>query len=70
MNELDVEIREFIYNGADFGFVLSGLSKDRYLSADEVVTLLTENEVVEVDFLMDDILYIKVNGLDASIESC
>lgn len=70
MNELDVEIREFIYNGADFGFVLSGLGKDRYLSADEVVTLLTENEVVEIDFLMDDILYIKVNGLDASIESC
>ena len=70
MNELDVEIREFIINGVDFGFVLSGLGKDRYLSADEVVTLLTENEVVEIDFLMDDILYIKVNGLDASIESC
>ena len=70
MNELDVEIREFIKDGVDFGFVLSGLGKDRYLSADEVVTLLTENEMVEVDFLMEDILYIKVNGLDASIESC
>ena len=70
MNELDVEIRDFIINGVDFGFVLSGLGKDRYLSADEVVTLLTENEMVEVDFLMEDILYIKVNGLDASIESC
>ena len=70
MNELDVEIREFIKDGVDFGFVLSGLGKDRYLSADEVVTILTENEMVEVDFLMDDILYIKVNGLDASIESC
>ena len=70
MNELDIEIREFIKDGVDFGFVLSGLGKDRYLSADEVVTLLTENEMVEVDFLMDDVLYIKVNGLDASIESC
>ena len=70
MNELDVEIREFIKDGVDFGFVLSGLGKDRYLSADEVVTILTENEMVEIDFLMDDILYIKVNGLDASIESC
>ena len=70
MNNLDLEVIEFIKNGADFGFVLSGLGKDRYLSADEVVTILTENEMVEIDFLMDDILYIKVNGLDASIESC
>ena len=70
MDNLDLEIVEFIKNGADFGFVLTGLGKDRYLSADEVVTLLTENEVVELDFLFDDILYIKVNGLDASIESC
>ena len=70
MNNLDLEIVEFIKCGADFGFVLTGLGKDRYLSADEVVTLLTENETVELDFLFDDILYIKVNGLDASIESC
>lgn len=70
MNNLDLEVVEFIESGADFGFVLTGLGKDRYLSADEVVTLLTENETVEVDFLFDDILYIKVNGLDASIESC
>ena len=70
MDNLDLEVVEFIKCGADFGFVLTGLGKDRYLSADEVVTLLTENEVVEVDFLFDDILYIKVNGLDASIESC
>lgn len=70
MNNLDLEVVEFIKCGADFGFVLNGLGKDRYLSADEVVTLLTENETVEVDFLFDDILYIKVNGLDASIESC
>lgn len=70
MNNLDLEVVEFIKCGADFGFVLTGLEKDRYLSADEVVTLLTENETVEVDFLFDDILYIKVNGLDASIESC
>ena len=70
MDNLDLEVVEFIKNGADFGFVLTGLGKDRYLSADEVVNLLTENETVEVDFLFDDILYIKVNGLDASIESC
>ena len=70
MNNLDLEVVEFIKCGADFGFVLTGLGKDRYLSADEVVTLLRENETVEVDFLFDDILYIKVNGLDASIESC
>lgn len=70
MDNLDLEVVEFIKCGADFGFVLTGLGKDRYLSADEVVTLLTENETVEVDFLFDDILYIKVNGLDASIESC
>ena len=70
MDNLDLEVVEFIKYGADFGFVLTGLGKDRYLSADEVVTLLTENETVEVDFLFDDILYIKVNGLDASIESC
>ena len=70
MDNLDLEVVEFIKCGADFGFVLIGLGKDRYLSADEVVTLLTENETVEVDFLFDDILYIKVNGLDASIESC
>ena len=70
MDNLDLEVVEFIKCGADFGFVLNGLGKDRYLSADEVVTLLTENETVEVDFLFDDILYIKVNGLDASIESC
>ena len=70
MDSLDLEVVEFIKCGADFGFVLTGLGKDRYLSADEVVTLLTENETVEVDFLFDDILYIKVNGLDASIESC
>ena len=70
MDNLDLEVVEFIKNGADFGFVLTGLEKDRYLSADEVVTLLTENETIEVDFLFDDILYIKVNGLDASIESC
>ena len=69
MDNLDLEVVEFIKCGADFGFVLTGLGKDRYLSADEVVTLLTENETVEVDFLFDDILYIKVNGLDASIES-
>ena len=70
MDNLDLEVVEFIKCGADFGFVLTGLGKDRYLSADEVVTLLTENETVEVDCLFDDILYIKVNGLDASIESC
>ena len=70
MDNLDLEVVEFIKCGADFGFVLTGLGKDRYLSADEVVTLLTENEAVEVDFLFDDILYIKVNGLDVSIESC
>ena len=70
MDNLDLEVVEFIKCGADIGFVLTGLGKDRYLSADEVVTLLTENETVEVDFLFDDILYIKVNGLDASIESC
>ena len=70
MDNLDLEVVEFIKCGADFGFVLNGLGKDRYLSADEVLTLLTENETVEVDFLFDDILYIKVNGLDASIESC
>ena len=70
MNNLDLEVVEFIKCGADFGFVLTGLGKDRYLSADEVVTLLTEYVTVEIDFLFDDILYIKVNGLDASIESC
>ena len=70
MDNLDLEVVEFIKCGADFGFVLTGLGKDRYLSADEVVTLLTENEVVEVDFLLEDVLYIKVDGLDASIESC
>lgn len=70
MDNLDLEVVEFIKCGADFGFVLIGLGEDRYLSADEVVTLLTENEVVEVDFLLEDVLYIKVDGLDASIESC
>ena len=70
MDNLDLEVVEFIKNGADFGFVLIGLGEDRYLSADEVVTLLTENEMVEVDFLLEDILYIKVDGLDVSIESC
>ena len=70
MNNLDLEVVEFIKCGADFGFILTGLGEDRYLSADEVVTLLTENEVVEVDFLLEDVLYIKVDGLDASIESC
>ena len=70
MDNLDLEVVEFIKCGADFGFVLTGLGKDRYLSADEVVTLLTENEVVELDFLLEDVLYIKVDGLDASIESC
>ena len=70
MDNLDLEVVEFIKCGADFGFVLTGLGKDRYLSADEVVTLLTENEVVELDFLFEDVLYIKVDGLDASIESC
>ena len=70
MDNLDLEVVEFIKCGADFGFVLTGLGKDRYLSADEVVTLLTENEIVEVDFLLEDVLYIKVDGLDASIESC
>ena len=70
MDNLDLEVVEFIKCGADFGFVLTGLGEDRYLSADEVVTLLTENEIVEVDFLLEDVLYIKVDGLDASIESC
>ena len=70
MNNLDLEVVEFIKYGADFGFVLTGLGEDRYLSADEVVNLLTENEVVEVEFLLEDVLYIKVDGLDASIESC
>ena len=70
MNNLDLEVIEFIKCGADFGFVLIGLDEDRYLSADEVITLLTENEVVEVDFLLEDVLYIKIDGLDASIESC
>ena len=70
MDNLDLEVVEFIKCGADFGFVLTGLGKDRYLSADEVVTLLTENETVEIDFFFYYILYIKVNGLDASIESC
>ena len=70
MDNLDLEVVEFIKCGADFGFVLTGLGKDRYLSADEVVTLLTENETVELDFLFEDVLYIKVDGLDASIESC
>ena len=70
MDNLDLEVVEFIKCGADFGFVLTGLGEDRYLSADEVVTLLTENEVVELDFLLEDVLYIKVDGLDASIESC
>ena len=70
MNELDVEIREFIDGGLDFGFILSGLGKERHLTYEQLVTLLTENDTVEVDMLFDDILYLKIGYLDASIEYC
>ena len=50
MDNLDLEVVEFIKCGADFGFVLTGLGKDRYLSAAALVTINKENETVEVDF--------------------
>ena len=76
MNNLDLEVVEFIKNGADFGFVLTGLGEDRfnntveYLSMEEIFTLLEDNENIDIDMLFDDILYFKIGNLDASIESC
>ena len=70
MNELDIEIREFIDGGADFGFILNGLGKERQLTYEQVVTLLTENDTVDIDMLFEDVLYLKIGYLDASIEYC
>ena len=74
MDNLDLEVVEFIKSMADFGGILT-ISNEfnntvEYLSMEEIFTLLEDNENIDIDMLFDDILYFKIGNLDASIESC
>ena len=61
-------IKDFLFDNWDYGFVVRGLGNDLYLRGEEVVTLLQDNENVEIDLLLDDILYILVGGIPCSVE--
>ena len=61
-------IKDFLFDNWDYGFVVRGLGNDLYLGAEEVITLLQDNENVEIDLLLDDILYILVGGIPCSVE--
>lgn len=71
---LDKDIVEFIESMADFGGILTINNEfnniTKYLSMEEIFTLLEDNENIDIDMLFDDILYLKIGNLDASIESC
>ncbi len=61
-------IKDFLFDNWDYGFVVKGLGDDLYLDAEKVMTLLQDNEDVEIDLLFDDILYISVGGIPCSVE--
>lgn len=61
-------IKDFLFNNWDYGFVVGGLGDDLYLEGEEVMTMLQDNENVEIELLLDDILYILVGGIPCSIE--
>ena len=60
-------IKDFLLENWDYGFVIMGLGEEIYLDGEETATFL-QNENVEIDLLLDDILYILVGGVPCSIE--
>lgn len=71
---LDKDIVEFIESMADFGGILT-ISNEfnnitEHLNMEEIFTLLEDNENIDIDMLFEDVLYLKIGYLDASIESC
>ena len=65
MNE---SVKDFLFENWEYGFVMRGLGTDLYLDGEKVITILQDNENVEIDLLFDDILYILVGGIPCSIE--
>lgn len=61
-------IKDFLFDNWDYGFVVRGLGDDLYLESEEVITMLQDNEDVEIELLLDDILYILIGGIPCSIE--
>ena len=60
-------IKDFLLENWDYGFVIMGLGEEVYLDGEETATFL-QNENVEIDLLLDDILYILVGGIPCSVE--
>lgn len=61
-------IKDFLFDNWDYGFVVTGLGDDLYLESEEVMTMLQDNENVEIELLLDDILYVLIGGIPCSIE--
>ena len=60
-------IKDFLFDNWDYGFTIMGLGEEIYLDGEETATFL-QNENVEIDLLLDDILYILVGGIPCSVE--
>ena len=60
-------IKDFLFDNWDYGFVIMGLGEEIYLDGEETAAFL-QNENVEIDLLLDDILYILVGGIPCSVE--
>jgi hypothetical protein len=60
-------IKDFLLENWDYGFAIMGLGEEVYLDGEETATFL-QNENVEIDLLLDDILYILVGGIPCSVE--
>ena len=60
-------IKDFLLENWDYGFVIMKLDEEIYLSGEQTATFL-QNENVEIDLLLDDILYILVGGIPCSVE--
>ena len=60
-------IKDFLLENWDYGFAIMGLGEEVYLDGEETATF-SQNENVEIDLLLDDILYILVGGIPCSVE--
>ena len=60
-------IKDFLLENWDYGFAIMGLGEKIYLDGEETATFL-QDENVEIDLLLDDILYILVGGIPCSVE--
>ena len=67
VSKMEECIKDFLFDNWDYGFVITGLGAEIYLNGEQTVKFL-QNENVEIDLLLDDILYILVGGIPCSVE--